>query len=77
MKSGFVTDFNEKRLGLAEKYLQKFIIVWLTDQVSKGNSSNETENNDKLQIFVGLQKGAQNIHLVRDLKNCLELLRKC
>jgi hypothetical protein len=74
MKSGFVTDFNEKRLELAEKYLEKFIIVWLTDQVSKGNSSNESENNDKLQIFVGLQKVAQNIYLVHDLKTCLELL---
>lgn len=69
MRSGLVTDFNEEHLKFAEKYLQEFIIVWLTD-----NIINTNETSDKLQIFVGLQKTAQNIYRVYDINSCLATL---
>jgi hypothetical protein len=75
MKSGFATDLNEQQLRVAEKYLTNFIIVWFTDQVTKENPLQESRNNDKLEIFVGLQKIAQNIYPVHHLKQCLEILR--
>ena len=75
-RAGINIGVSEKPLEESEKYLEKFHIVWFTDQLDLDSHSWKIESDQSFQLRLGLQKIPQHIHRTSTLSKCIQLLQR-